>query len=382
MIESESNEESVLLNCLRSPQTYDFNHPFDLDKLKSLCTYHRIRPQLYELLKANPHLPEGFKSYLKEHRKQWTFRNLAFLREAQTINHAFDNAGIDILFYKGGLLSQKIYGDFSIRESCDLDIIVPPNKLLQVGELLTELGYKISRDPELWGKEVFVKADSEIEWFNEEKQITIDLHWRPNHPRTGLNFSFVDCIKHAQVYEFQNHDFTVMQAEFTFLLLACHRIKSPQRRLCHLLDLLTLSQKNTLDWNLIAQLSKEFDLQRVLSKTFTSILAIDPEIKTPNAISKILPPNWQNDHILNEDSHPLKPFREKDVSWFKKSLNFMLYSASNHDSVRKKISCNCYIFLRPSVEVMRKILLSPKLSYLYPLIIPFVYFQLALKKKN
>jgi hypothetical protein len=381
MNEIKSNEEQVLLNCLRDPQSYDFSSAFDLETFKELCEYHRIRPQLYEMLKINPSLPPELKSYLLAHREQWTLRNLAFLSEAQKINASFKTADIEVIFYKGGLLSQEIYGDFAIRESCDLDIIVAPEKLLQVGELLTELGYKLSRDPELWGKELFFNSDSEIEWFNKDKNINIDLHWRPNHPRTGFNFSFCDCRKNSRYLDLQGQHFQVMQKEFTFMLLVCHRIKSTQRRFCHLLDLINLLEDPELNWNLVMAHVKKFKLEKVLAKSFTSIKAIHPEYLIPLEVSKALPNQWQNKNYATEDLKPLRKSRQKPQSWLKKSTEFILYSASNHDSLRKKISCNSFIFLHPSVEVMRAILLSPKWTFLYPFIIPFIYLKLALFKK-
>ncbi|WDE97841.1 nucleotidyltransferase family protein [Lentisphaera profundi] len=379
---SESKEEQTLLNCLRDPQNYDFSTTYDFDKLQELCSYHRIRPQLYEMLKNNPSLPSEFRSYLKSHREQWAFRNLAFLAAAQQINTAFKDSHIDLLFYKGGLLSQAIYQDFSLRESSDLDIIVSPENLKEVTLILTELGYSLCRDNNLWNKELFISSDSEIEWFHPDKQITLDLHWRPNHPRTGLNFSFEDCLQHSQKLEIQNYSYPIMTEAFSFLVLSCHRVKSPQRRLCHLLDLIRLSEKDTFNWQELAQLSQHFQLEKVIAKTLISIQSVKPTWQTSTEIIRILPCNWKQLEQKTEDLQPVINIPALSLTRVAQAIRFLLYSTSNHYSIRKKISSSTFVFFHPSVQVMRQVLLPNKLRYLYPLIIPMIYLRMALTKSR
>ena len=382
MNQIKSIEEEVLLQCLRDPQNYSFETSFDLQSFQTLCEYHRIRPQLYEMLKNNKTTPSDLLAYLKIHREQWTFRNLAFMAEAKKLNAAFSKADIDIIFYKGGLLSQEIYGDFAIRESSDLDIIVPPNRLIEIGDLLSKLGYKLCRDPQLWGHETFFLSDSEIEWHHEEKQITLDLHWRPNNPRTGLNFSYEDCKTYSRFLELQNDSFRLTALEFTFLLLACHRLKSPQRRLCHLLDLITLFEKSQFNWGTMTKLIEKFKLQKIMAKTLVSILSINPNVSLPQKLLDSLPIGWQQNGIGREDLDCIKNNSSNNKTWLRSSWDFLVYSASNHYSLKKKMACNSFIFLYPSVQVMRTILLKPKIRFLYPLVIPLVYIKLAFQNKS
>ena len=379
MNQIKSIEEEVLLQCLRDPQNYSFETSFDLQSFQTLCEYHRIRPQLYEMLKNNKTTPPDLLAYLKTHREQWTFRNLAFMAEAKKLKAAFSKADIDIIFYKGGLLSQEIYGDFSIRESCDLDIIVPPNRLIEVGDLLSKLGYNISRDSELWGKELFFELESEINWFHQDKDILIDLHWKLNHPRHCFDISYNDCLSHSKSLILQSTLFKVLEVNFSFFVLCLHRLKDPTRRLCHLLDLQALL--------ICPEFSNTKALHHFVSRSHMTCLAKNLyALKIINKYDlafntdEILVSDWEKKYL---SSYDLDLTQIKDsvssYNWLKSTMIYLHYHSSNHESYKRKFMSIFRITALPTTRMLRIVCLKKQYLWVYLFIKPPTYLYLLLK---
>ena len=67
----------------------------------------------------------------------------------QHLQRRFDSAGLTLSVLKGPGLSQRLYGDMTLRHSKDLDLLVPPAQLWQACELLQAEGFTLLDAPPL-----------------------------------------------------------------------------------------------------------------------------------------------------------------------------------------------------------------------------------------
>lgn len=103
-------------------------------------------------------------------------------REAlEEIGRVFAEKNIPLLAFKGALLSMELYGDAALRNSCDIDILVPPAKLEKACNCLKALGYTPQKT--VWDKtprrQAFhQKHNPQMHRVFRREGVMVELHWR------------------------------------------------------------------------------------------------------------------------------------------------------------------------------------------------------------
>lgn len=153
-----------------------------------LSKNHHLKPLLYWQLEEYCEVNSEVIEKSKAEAKLFPFVQLQKLGAAKVLHEELDKEGIPHYFLKGLFLSQLLYGDPFMRQSNDVDIIVPPKHVIRTRQLLIELGY--SQEPFLTVKqlEYFVKKRWEISLENRTTGIGIDLHW-------SLGYGFMPHIQ-------------------------------------------------------------------------------------------------------------------------------------------------------------------------------------------
>jgi hypothetical protein len=98
----------------------------------------------------------------------------------------FEKNSISALSFKGPLLAESAYGDISLRQFVDLDILVSQDDVFKACSLLIEQGYRI--EPDLSEAEIlkFIEIEDGVTAEKDEIGAVIELHWE----MTG-RYSFV-----------------------------------------------------------------------------------------------------------------------------------------------------------------------------------------------
>lgn len=97
------------------------------------------------------------------------------------IARQFQEAEIPMLSFKGPLLSQELYGDPEVRNSCDLDILVAEEMLQKACRCLEDLGYM--QQYSVWDatpkrREIRCRQGKQMHLLFRKDGITVELHWR------------------------------------------------------------------------------------------------------------------------------------------------------------------------------------------------------------
>ena len=83
--------------------------------------------------------------------REIAFRNLSLAAELVKLVGALRKLGIEVLAYKGPILGQQLYGDVTLRQFRDLDIVIAPADVMRTRDALCQLGYEemepFSRSP-------------------------------------------------------------------------------------------------------------------------------------------------------------------------------------------------------------------------------------------
>ena len=102
--------------------------PLDWFKAIDLASGHRLSAILSCQVQqhAAARVPETIRLCLIERFRAQTIRNFELTRELLEVLSVLEKSGVGALAFKGPVLAQQLYGDLSLREFLDLDILVAP----------------------------------------------------------------------------------------------------------------------------------------------------------------------------------------------------------------------------------------------------------------
>jgi len=186
-----------IIQVFSSNLAIDFNlvNSFNQQIFIDLIKYHRLDSIFYsEVQKQKIELPIKLIEQLKQINKRNKIRMLKMTSELIKIHQLFTDNNIDYISLKGPALSQQLYDDSTIRNSRDLDILVKEKDLDKVNLVLSNIGYFTSVKDSISHQ----KAHHEIEFYNKEKKIKLEIHVRL--------FSFKKMFHKDNIILFENYE--------------------------------------------------------------------------------------------------------------------------------------------------------------------------------
>nr|WP_205831694.1 nucleotidyltransferase family protein [Bacillus sp. RO2] len=227
-----------------------------------LAKHHRLFPLLYQQLKQmdNSSVPDYVLRYLKAMYQQNTFQMMHLTAEMNHLNQQFLTKDIRTIFLKGPVLAQELYGDISLRTSCDLDILIPLENLGEAEALLIQLGYE---------KDDYIETilgdwtwrHHHVTYFHREKGVKCELHWRLN-PGPGFEPAFNDLWDRKMKSSLLNQSVYMLGNEDLFFFLVTHGARHGWSRLRWLVDIYQLLQHD-MNWSQLIHLFRKLHYNRV-----------------------------------------------------------------------------------------------------------------------
>lgn len=264
-----TNEYQVLLACARpnleAEQIEQVRSAIaigiDWDLLGRHAERHGLSPLLFRNLQR--HFPLEFPA--PQDQRQKSFRhhvgNLFLAGALLRILNAMRAAGIRALAYKGPAFAGLLYGDVTLREMSDLDILIEPTSIPAARNVLIELGYQPAFTLTRKQEEVRLSYDCESEF--SDGKVLVDLHWQITPPHLAPRFSFAALWQRRRNVTIGQNAVPTFSAEDTALVLAVHGGKHLWPRLSWLADF-SLSLQSNLDWSTIGPRAQEARAGRML----------------------------------------------------------------------------------------------------------------------
>ncbi|WP_054028514.1 nucleotidyltransferase family protein [Bacillus sp. FJAT-28004] len=249
-----SDELRLMLSILamdnKTEITFDLQeliHHADWDRFIELARHHRVFPSLNHKMQKLKTI--GIPTFVSQmfHRDYYrnTLQMLALSGEMEQIAKLFSDNGIRSLFLKGPVIAADLYGDVSLRTSCDLDLLIPLKDLERTESLLLSCGYE--KD------EYIVSVLNDWKWrhhhtsfIHPEKGIKVEVHWRLN-PAPAKEPRFDDLWERRRQSSLITRPIYYLGREDLFMFLVSHGARHGWSRLRWLLDIKQLSDQK-LDW--------------------------------------------------------------------------------------------------------------------------------------
>ncbi len=238
----------------------------DWEYLLQTAHAHGMAPLLYwHLDAACPEaVPEDTFNHLQQHFRATGLYNLFLTRELLRILNAFGAQEILAIPYKGPVLATSVYGNLSLRQFVDLDIMIHWHDVPRAKELLASLGYhprhRLTRAQET----TLLESQGQCVFTGDDGKSTVELHWEITE-----HFSFsldLERLRKRLIRIPLGGDIvSTLSPEDTLLILCAHGSKHLWERLGWICDVAELVRvRQNMRWEQVMVQASELGGQRML----------------------------------------------------------------------------------------------------------------------
>ena len=281
-------------------------------------------------------VPASILSTLQEHSQFTLLRNLSLTRELLNILKLCQTHQIPVLPYKGPVLAVLLYGKLSLREFCDLDLIVQPKDFFRVADLLIEKGYQ-STFPAFNDahERTYYRYYTELS-LNKNEEIYVDLHHAIAPRYFQFTYQLNDLLEHAEVVDLVGTPVPHLGIEELLVVLCIHGAKDYWSQLKWICDLSELLQRySQLNWDFIWSIVKQHSAKRrLLVGLGLAESLLDAPL--PRFIQKKIQSDRESQALIAQVSSRL--FRHQQPSFFPLLINKYIFHARLMDSFGKQFA--------------------------------------------
>ena len=184
-ISFDARPEFDLLVRLLSPQGGEerarelLGNGLDWERLAVLAGHHKVLPHVYVALggRLRELVPAEALRRLEEEVGANARRNLMLSGRLLKLLALLAAAGVEAVPFKGPLLAVSAYGDSSMRQFVDLDLLVRPADVPRAREVLVAEGFAPQFSLSDGQESKLVRYRNEHAFWHEGDEVAVDLHW-------------------------------------------------------------------------------------------------------------------------------------------------------------------------------------------------------------
>jgi hypothetical protein len=268
-------EVALLLACSRArlyARNFDqiraaVDQEIDWIALTRMAMLHDVMPLLYRnLQQACPNsVPKNILKPLGMRYDVQTLQARSRAEELVRILSLLERHGIVAVPYKGPVLAQKVFGDLSMREFGDLDIMISESDIQKTKDLLLSLGYDSIALRDKPDFEKHVRIGRELQFYHPSKRTHVELHW---HFATRLACIKQDpdrFVRRLEKVSLAGAQVPTLTLETYFLILCIHATKHRWRQLKLICDIAAILEQNSIDWEYVVSEAKGLGIRRMLA---------------------------------------------------------------------------------------------------------------------
>jgi hypothetical protein len=270
-MKNESLEHRLILSIAHRNTNLDqlrslASAPIDWDYVIATAYAHGLLPLLHNHLSSVDLIPTHIRSLLKRESVANTQNVLHLVGKQIKIYKLFKEHHIPLALFKGPLPAQMAYGEMSLRQAGDIDLLINRSDFPQARELLESLGYEMT--PRLAPAQLTSHLNNhcEIQFMRDEWLTVVDLHWdlAPRSFVFGLKAD--EVMSRLQPVSLAGTTVETFGAEDLLLYQAMHGAKHLWRRLEWISCLSeSLRATTSIDWDTLVNRAAKAHATRILA---------------------------------------------------------------------------------------------------------------------
>jgi hypothetical protein len=244
--------------------------PVDWGQLLQRADQQGLIPLLYQNLKAicATMIPPAVLDQLSQQAFTNAARNMLRTRELLRLLSLFKAHGIPAFPFKGPVLAATVYGNLSLRQFGDLDIMIHERDIGKAKDLLISQGYQMTTAEQ---QERYRLDYCDYTFVSQDGNICVELHWRFLPPSLELLFPFFSVLdlehvwSRLQTTSLSGIPVPTLSLEDQLLYLCLHGCKHLWCRLFWLCDIAELIRTSPqLEWGWVLEQANRLGSRRVL----------------------------------------------------------------------------------------------------------------------
>jgi hypothetical protein len=185
----------------------------------------------------------------------------------------FEEQGIPAVPYKGPTLAQRLYGDLSLREFGDLDIMILERDVPRAQDLMRRHGYEFACLKDASKLAEYVRTNRELQFCSSDGKM-LELHWRFEMRRACVKHDPERFLQRLELISLAGAQVPSLPLEVYLLILSLHATKHKWRQLKLICDIAEILGQPDLDWQYVLREAGDLGLKRMLAVGI--LLAEDP----------------------------------------------------------------------------------------------------------
>ena len=262
----------------------------DWDFLIKTAHQHRVLPLLYRRLTRGgfDSLPETAMSRLRSAFQANARRNLFLTTELFRVMDTLSANGIPSIPYKGPVLASVVYGDLSLRQFADLDLIVPTDDVVKARALLMARGYRPERQTTDEQLRASTHTEQDITLLHDGLGINLEIHWGVSTERYPIHIRPEWLWRDLATCTIAGRSVRTFTREDLLQILCIHGAKHRWERLAWLCDIAEIVRsRTTLDWDRAVENAALMGGERILFLGLSlagELLGAEPPVHVRKAI--------------------------------------------------------------------------------------------------
>ncbi len=307
-----------------------------------------------------------FFSNLKSAYLQIAQRNMLMSAELLRIMKLLEENGIDALAFKGPSLSQMAYGDITLRQYVDLDILVDEDDAYRAGKLMSDHGYKPLLPLTILENKTCLHTAKDFSLMS-DSGVHTELHWRLFEQK--YNISLFSCAeeKRCQSVMINGKSIPTLENELLLVYLCLHGAKHSFERIEWICDIDRLIRNTEVDWKEAAAMANQSHSKRSFCLGLSLAYTL---FDTPL-------PGWVLSEVVSEDIASLQTMtlrqmseKENGRSDFQKNRETFFYQAKLFDQKSDRVRFYLSTLFTISTSDCQTFILPERLKFFYIVLRP------------
>ncbi|MDQ7085053.1 MAG: nucleotidyltransferase family protein [Sulfurovum sp.] len=268
-----TNERILLLYCCKSLlssedkstiKTMLNDSHIDPLVLRDLAYKHAVLPLLYTTLKAI--VPKhSLCRVLKPYYTHIIQRNLAMTSHLVQLVTLFKTHYFPVLALKGSALAYTLYGNLTLRQFGDIDILIHIRDKQSMIRMMKKEGYIPQLPLTEATKKTFISYVNVIGFYTPDKSILIEIHWKLLSQNYAVSWEEEQLWKNISFVPTPSYDLPTLAFKQQFLYLCLHGSKHLFERLSWVCDIdRSLRVTYPIPWDALLADAKALGIYRIV----------------------------------------------------------------------------------------------------------------------
>ena len=241
----------------------------DWERLSQLAHHHGVVPLVFRRLSAE--MDAGRSPGLEALRQQDranAHRTLWLTLELLNIHRHFQARGLEVLPYKGPVLADTLYGNATLRQFSDLDLLIRCDDLPAIKQALADLGYEPGLRLTQAAERDYLKSGYEYTFDGARGRNLLEIKWQVLPRFYSIGFDVGEFFERAAVVTVEGQKLRTLCDQDLVLVLCVHAAKHVWKQVSWLCDIVQLARSRAIDWEALREEAERLGIRRIVAVTF------------------------------------------------------------------------------------------------------------------